>query len=74
MTNCAYVPIRETYGEPETCKWFESAGMTEIARLESTWGPYGGGKWTKGEGYLKFAAKKALARRKRRGPVGQRVP
>lgn len=56
VMDCMYVPIRENYYENEIRTWFQQAGLSDIHRLDSSWGPYGYGRWMKGEGYLKFLA------------------
>ncbi|MBI4665140.1 MAG: methyltransferase domain-containing protein [Nitrospinae bacterium] len=60
VLDCMYVPIRENYYAWEIKKWFEQAGLSDITRMDSTWGPYAYGPWMKGEGYVKFLAKKPL--------------
>jgi len=60
VMDCMYVPIRCNYYEREIRAWFEQAGLTDLKRLDSTWGAYGYGRWMKGEGYLKFMARKPL--------------
>ncbi|MFH1023636.1 MAG: hypothetical protein V1809_09635 [Planctomycetota bacterium] len=58
VLDCMYVPIRENYHDSDIRKWFEAAQMTDVRRLDSTWGPYGHGRWMRGDGYLKFTARK----------------
>lgn len=64
VMDCMYVPIRKNYFADEIRNWFEREGLEHIERLDSTWGPYGRGRWMKGEGYLKFLADKPLQRAK----------
>jgi len=59
IMDCMYVPIRENYYEYEVREWFEKGGFEDIVRMDSSWGPYGHGGWMKGEGYIKFKAKKS---------------
>jgi ubiquinone/menaquinone biosynthesis C-methylase UbiE len=56
VLDCMYVPIRENYYEHEIKEWFEKAGLEDIIRMDSSWGPYAYGPLIKGEGYLKFMA------------------
>jgi ubiquinone/menaquinone biosynthesis C-methylase UbiE len=58
VMDCMYVPIRENYYASEIEKWFTDAGLADIVRMDSTWGPYAYGRWMKGEGYIKFKARK----------------
>lgn len=58
VMDCMYVPIRKNYRAEEVRAWFERAGMRDVVRLDSAWGPYRYGRWMKGEGYLKFLATK----------------
>jgi Methylase involved in ubiquinone/menaquinone biosynthesis len=53
-----YVPIRKNYYEYEIREWLERAGLQNMIRMDSTWGPYSYGRWLKGDGYLKFMADK----------------
>lgn len=61
VMDCMYVPIRENYYERDILAWHDRAGLTDVRRLDSTWGPYGMGRWMAGEGYLKFIAVKPKA-------------
>jgi SAM-dependent methyltransferase len=58
ILDCMYVPIRENYYADEIRAWFEEEKLTQITRLDSTWGPYAYGPWMKGEGYIKFVGVK----------------
>ncbi|MBF0192608.1 MAG: methyltransferase domain-containing protein [Magnetococcales bacterium] len=58
IMDCMYVPIRENYRDSDIRAWFAAFGYPDVQRLDSTWGPYGMSRWMKGEGYLKFLARK----------------
>lgn len=58
VMDCMYVPIRLNYYGHEIKIWFENAGLVNLRRLDSTWGPYNYGRWMKGEGYIKFLGDK----------------
>lgn len=58
IMDCMYVPIRENYYASEISTWHDQAGLVEYQRLDSSWGPYGMGRWMAGDGYIKFLAKK----------------
>jgi len=58
VMDCMYVPIRKNYRAVEIRRWFEQAGLVDIQRMDSTWGPYAKGRWMRGEGYIKFLARK----------------
>jgi ubiquinone/menaquinone biosynthesis C-methylase UbiE len=60
IMDCMYVPIRKNYYASEIHGWLTAAGLTDIVRLDSSWGPYGMGTWMKGEGYIKFIAKNPI--------------
>ncbi|MEW6753624.1 MAG: class I SAM-dependent methyltransferase [Candidatus Latescibacterota bacterium] len=53
-----YVPIRRNYYEREVRPWFARAGLANVVRTDSTFGPYAYGRWIKGEGFLRFLAEK----------------
>lgn len=58
VMDCMYVPIRENYYESDILTWLKNAKMESIKRLDSCWGAYGYGRWMRGEGYIKFIARK----------------
>jgi ubiquinone/menaquinone biosynthesis C-methylase UbiE len=61
VMDCMYVPIRENYYESDIVSWFREERLADVKRLDSTWGAYGYSRWMKGEGYLKFVARKPEA-------------
>jgi len=53
-----YVPIRETYREPDVMNWFFQSDFAEIKRTPFVLGPYKFGRWMRGEGFIKVIGQK----------------
>jgi SAM-dependent methyltransferase len=58
VMDCMYVPIRKNYYAEDILAWHSRQNLEDVVRLDSSWGPYAYGRWMRGEGYLKFMARK----------------